>query len=141
MRRLGPLVVVLLVGFAPVPPYRPKAGELDLAQIQGTWVLDHAHKNGVREEVTQKAVWVIKGDCLTTTLDGKPGSTNYLKLNARTTPGSLDLRSARDAATAVPGRYRVDGDTLTVSMGAERPADLSGMGPCSGVWVMRRVKP
>jgi uncharacterized protein (TIGR03067 family) len=130
---------VVSLGFAPVPFIDP--GKADLKKMQGSWVLTHAHKDGVREEVTQGAVWTIQDDCLTTTLDGMPGSTLFIKLDGTTTPRSIDLRNNREDDKAASGRYRVEDDTLTVSLGEKRPSDLSGKGPCNGVWVFKRKKP
>ena len=47
----------------------------------------------------------------------------------------------QDDTNPVPGRYRVDSETLVVCFGKVRPRDLSGYGPSNGVWVMKRKKP
>jgi uncharacterized protein (TIGR03067 family) len=131
----------LSLGFAPAPLPKPDHGKADLEKMQGAWVLAYAIKQGcLREEPDQEAVWVIKGDVLTTSLGGKPGSTCYVTLDGRTTPRSIDLRNRRGEADPAPGRYSVDGDTLTVCIGEKRPRDLSGHGPSNGVWVMKRKK-
>jgi uncharacterized protein (TIGR03067 family) len=139
MRRVLLLLAVVLLGFAPVPFSDPE--KADLKKMQGSWILASAHKDGVREEVKQEAVWTIKDDCLTTTLDGVPGSTLFIKLDGTTAPRSIDLRDDRGNDKAALGRYRVEDDTLTVSLGEKRPPDLSGKGPCNGVWVFKRKKP
>lgn len=142
MRRcLLPLLAAASLAFAPVPRPKPDPTREDRERMQGAWVLAYAHRNGVREEVTQEAVWVIDGGRLQTSLDGKPGSTCSIKLDGRTRPGSIDMTDGRPGAGTALGRYRVDGDTLTVSMGESRPTDLSGLGPCNGVWVFKRRRP
>jgi uncharacterized protein (TIGR03067 family) len=143
MRRFLPLLVLSSLAFAPAPlPRRqaPDRGAADLEAMQGSWVLSYAHKDGVREDVSRRAVWAIEGDALTTSLDGKKGSSLFIKLDGGTSPRSLDLLSARDAKDPTPGRYSLEGDTLTACVGAQRPRDLSGYGPSNGVWVMKRVK-
>jgi uncharacterized protein (TIGR03067 family) len=141
LRTAVPLLTALCVAFAPLPFPGADTSKADLERMQGAWVLAYAHQKGVREEVTQESVWVIKGDRLTTSLDGKPGSVCTIRLDGRTRPGSIDLADSRAKFGTAPGRYRVDGDTLSVSMGETRPRDLSGNGPCNGVWVMKRRKP
>jgi uncharacterized protein (TIGR03067 family) len=142
MRRVVPIVVVLSLGFAPAPVYRERPGSRvdDLKAMQGEWVLAYAHRNGAREGVTQEVVWAVRGDRIITTLDGRKGSTSFFELDGRTTPRSIDLRDGREAAGVAPGRYSVDRDTLKISIGAKRPADLSGGGTPTGVWVFHRKK-
>jgi hypothetical protein len=57
-------------------------------------------------------------------------------------PGSIDLSSKREGdADPAPGRYCIQGDTLTVCIGpGVRPRDLSGFGPSNGVSVFKRKK-
>src|SRR5262245_18838494 len=105
---MRPLVAALLalasLAFAPAPFPKPDPGKEDLEKMQGSWVLSYAHNRGMREEVSGKVVCTIKGDVLTATLDGKKGSTCYIKLDARTNPRSIDLSSRRGQADPAQGR-------------------------------------
>jgi uncharacterized protein (TIGR03067 family) len=144
MRRcLPPVVIALLaVAFAPAPfPRRPASGSTadDLEALQGAWVFDHSLENGKRIPGGRKPVWRIEGDRLTTSLDGKEQSRCYLTLHGSTSPRCIDLRARRTDTDPAPGRYRLMGNTLTVSFGQTRPRDLSGFGPSNGVWVFKRL--
>jgi uncharacterized protein (TIGR03067 family) len=137
------MAAVLSLAFAPAPfPRRDKATE-DLTRLQGAWVLVYSVKNGVREYQVREAVWLIEGNRISTTLDGQKGATFFIALDAKRTPRALDILSSREKAEPVPGRYSVVGDTLKVCLGekgGKRPADLSGDGTSSGVWVFQRKK-
>jgi uncharacterized protein (TIGR03067 family) len=144
MRRcLPPVVVALLaVAFAPAPfPRRRGSGSADddLKALQGSWVFDHSLENGKRVRGGQRTVWRIEGDRLTTSLDGKERSRCYLTLHGGTPPRCIDLRARRTDAEPAPGRYRLLGDTFTVSFGQTRPRDLSGLCPSNGLWVFKRL--
>jgi uncharacterized protein (TIGR03067 family) len=143
MRCVLPVLAVLSLAFAPVPfPKRQTADvAADLEAMQGTWVLADAHKDGVREKVTGRCLWVIKGDRVSASLDGKKGSTCFIRLDGAAKPRFIDLLNRRDDKAANnPGRYRLRGDTLTVCLGKDRPRDVSGYGPSNGVWVFKRVE-
>ena len=68
--------------------------------------------------------------------------TGQLQVRLVTSPAS-QAGGAPLRAEALAGAVRCDGLlwTQTVSMGETRPRDLSGHGPCNGVWVMKRRKP
>jgi uncharacterized protein (TIGR03067 family) len=138
MRRLLPLLAVLSLAFAPLP--RPSAVKEDLARLQGAWVLMYSVKNRLREDQSQQAVWLFEGSRVTATLDGKPGSTFDVVLHGKASPRSFDVLTTEKGKPVVLGRYAVDGDTLWVSLGDPRPADLSGDGTSNGVWVFHRKK-
>jgi uncharacterized protein (TIGR03067 family) len=143
MRRCLLLVVVaaLSLGFAPAPLPRRAAPATsaadDLKAMQGAWVLRYSIKNGRWEQQAQEAVWLVEGDRVSTTLDGKKGSQFFISLNSKTSPRSIDIRSTRESAP-VSGCYSVAGDTLRVCLGQPRPRDLSGNGTENGVWVFKR---
>jgi uncharacterized protein (TIGR03067 family) len=140
MRLVLPMLAVWSLGFAPVPLPRPDPAKEDLKRLQGAWVLAFSVKNGLREDQSQKGVWRIEGNRITTMLDGRKITTVSIVLDARTTPRSIDIISSASGGARVPGRYSVEGDTLKVCLGAKRPADLSGNGTSNGVWVFKRVK-
>jgi uncharacterized protein (TIGR03067 family) len=106
MRRVLPLLAAMLaLAFAPAPfPKRQAAdaGAADLKTMQGAWVLVCELKNGRREEMTRECVWLIEGDRIRAFLDGKEGSTSFIKLDGRSKPRSIDLRTQRDQASHLP---------------------------------------
>jgi uncharacterized protein (TIGR03067 family) len=136
-----PLLAVASLGFAPLPFPKPDPSKKDLQRMQGAWVLVDSHRDGRHDDLRHEAVWVIEGHRLTISLDGTPERPRSIALDGRTAPPSLDLGPGRPGDHPLAGRYRVDGDTLTVRIGVERPADLSGRGPGNGVWVFKRRKP
>jgi uncharacterized protein (TIGR03067 family) len=148
MRRVLPLLAAILaLAFAPAPfPKRQDAGAADLKTMQGAWVLVCELKNGRREEMTRECVWLIEGDRIRASLDGKEGSTSFIKLDGRSKPRSIDLRTQRDQASHLPGIYVLERDLLNVCLGDPndlrklRPRDLSGFGQSRGVWVFKRKK-
>jgi uncharacterized protein (TIGR03067 family) len=140
VRLTVPLLAVVSLGFAPLPFPKPDPSKKDLQRMQGTWVLVASHRDGMRADLRHEAVWLITGDVLTISLDGTPERPRLIKLDGRTAPGSIDLSPGRPGDHPLAGRYRVDGDTLTIRIGVERPPDLSGRGPGNGVWVFKRRK-
>src|SRR4051794_21835007 len=116
-----PLLTALTLWSAPLPFPGPGPARGDLKALQGAWVLAYSVSKGVREGVTQEAVWLIEGVRVTTSLDGKPQEVFSLSLDARTRPRTLRLRNwpGPGPGQTTPGRYRLAGDTLTVRMGDE----------------------
>jgi uncharacterized protein (TIGR03067 family) len=138
MRCFLPFFALVSVAFAPAP--EPTPAQQDLKRMQGAWVLVYAVTNGLRENQTQEAVWLIEGNRVSTTLDGKKGATFYIALDSKIKPRALDILSSEKGTPKTLGRYSLDGDTLKVCLGEKRPPDLSGNDPSRGVWVFNRKK-
>ena len=84
----------------------------------------------------------FKGDRLIVTEDGVQRSANFFTLHGKTNPRCIDFRANRGEDDPNMGLYRLDGDTLTASIGWDaRPRDLSGNAGSHGVWVMKRRRP
>jgi uncharacterized protein (TIGR03067 family) len=139
---IGAVVVAMSgAGFAPVPRPKPKPpAKDDLKLMQGTWVFIRGHKDGVHEKARLKVVWVIEGDRLTASIGGRKPSRYFVRLGRAAAPRPFDLLTKREDKSGVPGRYRLEGDTLTICTGEQRPPDLSGYGPYGSVWVFERQK-
>jgi uncharacterized protein (TIGR03067 family) len=133
--------VLLSLGFAPAPVPKPKAAEQDMKRMQGSWVLAFIVKDGEREDMEEKVTWEIKGNRVSSMEDGKELHPFFIALDAKPTPRTIDIRDSQRESPRLLGRYSVDGDTLKVSIGEKRPADLSGNNAEFGVWVFKRQKP
>ncbi|HTU22198.1 MAG TPA: TIGR03067 domain-containing protein [Gemmataceae bacterium] len=134
--------VLLSLGFAPAPVPKPKAAEEDLKRMQGSWVLIFIVQDGERENIKGKVTWEIKGNRVsTTTEDGKAYPPFFMALDANSTPRAIDIRDSPRESPRLLGRYSVDRNTLKVSIGEKRPADLSGNNAEFGVWVFKHQRP
>jgi uncharacterized protein (TIGR03067 family) len=142
------LLASLALGFAPVPPYRPKANQAGLKAIQGEWVRAR-HTISGRAASPAAATLVIAGDRLSYGQAPVPGQPSWqIKLDERRGPKVLDRE------WVVPGSmlgecwrgiYTVEGDTLTLCSvvgwsEAARPADFSGKETGHIVEVFKRRK-
>ena len=141
MRRFLCLLSVASVAFAPAPVYEPNPAKEDWKDIQGAWVMEYDVTNGVRTKASDVVVWLIEGNRLSTSLNGKAASVLSIALDPRTTPRSFDLWESKENGGHALGRYRLTGDVLEVSSAAQRPAGLSGDHPSDGVSFFRRKKP
>jgi hypothetical protein len=56
MRRVLPLIAVLLIGFAPAPFPKPNRSQEDLKKMQGSWELLYTVMNGKREYPSGKYI-------------------------------------------------------------------------------------
>jgi uncharacterized protein (TIGR03067 family) len=141
MHRFLPLIFVPTLGFAPVPFPKPNPNKDDLKKMQGKWLWIYTVEDGRRENQTKEMFWLIEGNRVSTTEDGKAFPLFFIALDARATPRAIDVRQPENAAPHLFGRYSVDGDTLKVCFGKEkRPGGLAGDGASFGVWVFKRKR-
>src|SRR3954464_9504364 len=85
MRRVLPLLAVLPLAFAPLPP--AKGPVADLARMQGAWVVVSFIGNGERMSATQENVWTVAaGGRVTTTFGGMPSTSFTLELGSGKVP-------------------------------------------------------
>jgi uncharacterized protein (TIGR03067 family) len=139
MRCVLPLLLLSLTGFVPAPVVKPGPVKGDLKSLQGEWVLDYTIlDSGTKARESPAPVWTIAGEHLLAT-DGSIRSEYTLRLGPSSSPPSIDLISFPGSEPR-KGRYRLSGDTLTVSFGDKRPADLSGRLPSDGARVFKRKK-
>jgi uncharacterized protein (TIGR03067 family) len=135
-------LAILSLSLAPAPFPRPYAGKADLARLQGAWVFAFSVQGGKQTPAEQKVVWTVQGSRVTPSLDGKKMRAFDISLDARKRPKAIDITSPGEKRDPAPGRYSLEGDLLKVcvGVGTSRPADLSGAGTRSGLWVFRRLK-
>lgn len=121
------------------------AGEqkTDMQRIQGTWngtKLEVAGKSAPKE-IVEKGKYVFAGSKLTIFEgDKKVGEFTYT-LDSTKMPKTIDITSQeqKDKGKTMNGIYKLDGDTLTLSFGAERPTDFKGVGK-TGVMEFKRAR-
>jgi uncharacterized protein (TIGR03067 family) len=125
MRRILPLVSLILVGFAPLP--FPRTVPRDLKLIQGDWDLVSAvYTKGPGIEPSrggEMSPLNVAGSRMAHGLTA-PGE---VALDATTTPKRIDLKVKHGGADRyVRGIYRLRGDALDISWGLrDRPADFA----------------
>jgi uncharacterized protein (TIGR03067 family) len=137
MRRVLPLLAVLLAGFAPVPPYRPmpESSKVDLKAMQGVWT----------ERFADSAAVTITGD----RMEHTPNYAWKLTLHAKANPKRVAATGvgSENAGKTRWGIYRLEGGKLIICWRRELDGKLewpSSLDPIhKGVWieVFTPVKP
>src|SRR5262245_47137700 len=98
MRRVLPLLAVLSLAFAPVPPYRPKpdSGKEDLKKLQGTWERVRVTIGGrVYSEVGNETTIVIADDRMNYSVAGKPTNEWVFTLDGKPKPPLFDRKGIK----------------------------------------------
>jgi uncharacterized protein (TIGR03067 family) len=139
-RLMAVAVAVLAVAFAPAP--LPRRGQPSLSdelkRLQGTWVRESHHLEGLPLSAGPEYTVEIEGDRLRCVHSGKMTAEWRLLLDPKDR-GIFDLQS-KDGSIVL-GIYRLEGDTLTHcyrNSGAEtRPVDFTPRAGV-GVEVMRK---
>lgn len=143
MRFMAALGFVAVLGLLNVAVVRAGDAE-DLAAMKGTWSIVSAERDG--KDVTDGTV--------TMTFDGvakvavKRGDKQIFdgtaKLDAAKSPKTIDVTQESDGelkGKTIPGIYELDGDTLKVCSGKERPTDFTAAaGSGRFLRVYRRAK-
>jgi uncharacterized protein (TIGR03067 family) len=110
--------------------------------VFGEWVPESVTVRGrpVRAESDR---WVFRADGTWAMYGrGKELVAGPLTVDPTAAPATIDLAERAAAGRTDLGRYRVDGDTLTLAVGIDwgvRPATVDP-GPKVTVWVFKRVK-
>jgi len=159
MRRIVPCVLVLVasvpVGGAPAPLPKPERPDRrpDLERLQGKWELVRAVDHGGRVRALEPGafVLVITGQRGRLECDGKEVEKEafWITIDPSSTPKKMDLAPHSDQVPAevkeaITARciYRIQGNTLTIRMGFERPTDFTSpmkLYPTqSEVWILQR---
>jgi hypothetical protein len=60
MRRVLPLIVLVLLGFAPAPFPKPDPSKEDLRKMQGKWFWIYTVKDGNRKNEMQETIWLMR---------------------------------------------------------------------------------
>jgi RNA polymerase sigma factor (sigma-70 family) len=110
------------------PPESREAIRREMFQLKGTWTTTATFQNAINgvpqppKEV--KLVWSIDRDTITgTDKDGFAGMTYRFSVDPNQTPKTIDLNML-NTGLSLQGLYQLEGDTLIVSMGVQRPKDL-----------------
>jgi uncharacterized protein (TIGR03067 family) len=151
MRRLVPLLLAVLpLVFAPAPflPKKMNDAEAELKALQGDWAR-HEYNYGLQALGGMDGSCTFTGRTYIARQSGKVISEWSVTLDTSKTPGVMRLRRERPddnrvkAAAVLSCRYRLDGETLTMSWderGDSLPDDLR---PRTGfaVEIMKRKRP
>jgi uncharacterized protein (TIGR03067 family) len=148
MRRVLPLLAVLSLAFAPVPPYRPNPdpSKGDLQKLQGAWVRFHCSVDGqVIKERPGGVTAKIEGASMAF---GSPGDTWDVTLDAGKVPKRIDSRNTtrKGKGSVYLGLYRLEGDTLTIvwrrdDAGGGRPSGFDPAEPNVMLHAYTRKRP
>jgi uncharacterized protein (TIGR03067 family) len=139
MRRVLPLLIVACLGFAPAPVYRGRSA--DLQAMQGA---RYTIGGSLIREAGSVPLMVISGNRLKYSVAGRPLNEWDFELDEGTKPKRFDRKriDSKGKSITLPGIYRIDGDTLTISSrDPERPVDFDGAGQGIFLEVFKRGKP
>jgi uncharacterized protein (TIGR03067 family) len=140
MRLPTPLGFVLLVGFAFCLPAlladgasSPKnAKKTDRDRIQGSWKGTKLEVEGKSApgKFVEKGKYVFKGNRLTIFEGEKNMGKATFALDPAKKPKTIDITATEGPGKGktVYGIYRIEGDTLTLCIGEERPTAFNGAG-------------
>ena len=130
--------VLLLTAGAPALKDKPRPE----ATLVGEWAPESVTV-GLRPAEPGADRWVFRADgTYAIQTGGKPADKGDATGDLGRSVGTLDLATRSAALPVNLCRFRIDGDTLTMSVGHDpgvRPADLE-VAPKATVWVMKRVK-
>lgn len=145
--RLKLLLGVALGGLIALPaPAGETAGKLD-----GSWLAVAGQERGKKapKDLLEKCHMVLRihGDRYRVTINGKTEEEGTFTTDASQKPATIDLKVEKGThkGKSVEGIYRLDGDTLSVSLGRpghkERPQTFtSEEGSCFLVFTLKRQK-
>ena len=146
MRWILCLMMLVSLGFAPAPVYRPKKNDTDLEKLQGTWIGlgVSLRRNGMPSkeyQSTESPSLVIRGTTLTFITSNNTTTMFEIMLNATKNELLLELGEKRVPFHAI---YRVRGNELTVCLSNDsgtRPTSIEGGKMISVMTFKRSPKP
>jgi uncharacterized protein (TIGR03067 family) len=110
--------------------------------LVGEWAVESVTVRG-RPVHAGSDRWVFRADGTWALYGrGQELAAGPLTIDPKAAPATIDLAERAAAGRTDLGRYRVDGDTLTLALGHDwgvRPATVEP-GPKVTVWVLKRVK-
>ncbi len=110
----------------------------DQAKFQGSWRVQSLVVGGQTVKDTN-VVLTFAGDRLTRKAGDAMAEATF-KLDPAKDPKTIDFRP--EGGATVLGIYKLDGDTLTMCVGEERPAQFASVaGSKTGLMVLKREKP
>jgi uncharacterized protein (TIGR03067 family) len=117
MRHALRAVFILLLAFLIAADDVKKAAKKEQEKLQGSWKVVSSEKDGKPHECTKDAEVVFDGDKLNIQLIGEKPGKGAFKLDPSKDPKWIDC--------TILGRgiYNVDGDTLRICWGEERPSE------------------
>jgi uncharacterized protein (TIGR03067 family) len=110
---------VLLLGAA-------QDAKKDLDQLQGSWQVTSAEREGKPLDTAKNDRLIFKGDQLT--VQGKTGDESTFMLDPAQKPAAIDITPAKGPARTIRGIYQIEGDTLKLCFGdpsSERPKEFT----------------
>jgi uncharacterized protein (TIGR03067 family) len=132
MRRVLPLLAVLLMGFAPAPFPKPgRDGRDDLAAMRGEWeVVGESLSGSPLRPAAASYTAVYDGNRVDMLTNGVAIAKWVVTLDPSKKPKRMDLKKADAPGQALLCIYKLDGDTLTFAYynrvnAPERPIDFN----------------
>jgi uncharacterized protein (TIGR03067 family) len=145
MRRVLPLIAVLLMGFAPIPFPKPDRRKSDLESLQGRWKRVSSLMLGVEYGPPGGTTITIKGRHLHFP---DPDDVFAITLNAKVIPKQFDYEGVTSKTKHVVFRciYRLEGNTLTIHhfpfpASEKRPTRFAGSHEPVMIQIFKRQKP
>lgn len=114
---------------------------MDSDLLQGAWraIRIESAGNVVPSEVAATVRYLFEGDRVRLMEGDQPAGEGVIRLDPSADPKAFDSLATggpQAGATAL-GIYRVEGDLLTMCLGAERPTGFNGAGEAALVELMR----
>jgi uncharacterized protein (TIGR03067 family) len=159
VRLNDPLTGKLLKEFVPVPlksegtstdDAKKDAAKEELKKLQGTWKVVSAERQGKAktEEETKSVKFIIQDDTMAFEKDGKSeGKKAPITIDPTKKPKTIDIFIADpnhlDGGRKILGIYMLEGDTLTIAGGKQRPTEFKTTSDTGDteVIVLKREKP
>jgi uncharacterized protein (TIGR03067 family) len=105
---------------------------MDLDLLQGTWRAVRIETGGslVPAEIATTVRYAFDGDRVRFLEGDQPAGEGFIRLDPEADPKAFDFTATAgpQVGTTALGIYRVEGNSLTMCLGEERPTTFSGAG-------------